>query len=280
MESRNLKIKRRSTDWITTVSLLIVIFFDFDKDGDLDLYVINNQFTNRGDVLSKRKLGKHKIKANINRLFRNEGMNTFVDITNFSGVLNDGFSLAAIILDVNNDGWDDIFVSNDFVTSSTLYVNQKDTIFKENISQYFQHQSFSSMGVDVADFDNNSEEDLISLDMLPRTSIRTKQMFSKANFLFYDLLDHYKEEPQYMRNCLYTAENNRYHEISQLAGVHNTDWSWSPLFVDLDNDGKKDLTITNGFPRDLTDLDFINYRDSYSSIMATQKEYLAKIPLQ
>ena len=253
-------------------------FFDFDKDGDLDLYILNNQFTNRGDVLSKRKLGKHKIKANINRLFRNEGENTFVDVTETAGVLNDGFSLSAIILDVNNDGWDDIFVSNDFVTSSALYVNQKNGTFKENISQFFQHQSFSSMGVDVADFDNNLEEDLISLDMLPRTSIRTKQMFSKANFLFYDLLDHYKEEPQYMRNCLYTAENNRYHEISQLVGIHNTDWSWSPLFVDLDNDGKKDLTITNGFPRDLTDLDFINYRDSYSSIMATQKEYLAKIP--
>ena len=252
-------------------------FFDYDRDGDLDVYVINNHFTNRGDVLSKRKLRKNLIEQNINRLFRND-VGIFTDVTEEAGVLNDGFSLSAVVLDANQDGWQDLFVSNDFVTSSALYINQQDGTFEEAIDQYFQHQSFSSMGVDVVDVDNNLEEDVMTLDMLPQSPQRIKQMLSKSNFLFYDLLDHYKESPQYMRNCFYTAENGRYHEISQFSGIHATDWSWSPIFADFDNDGHKDLSITNGFPRDLTDLDFINYRDSYASIMDTQKDYLDKIP--
>lgn len=253
-------------------------FFDYDRDGFLDVYVINNQFTNRGDILSKRKQGKNILPENINRLFKNIDGKTFRDVTDKSGLVNDAFSLSAAILDVNNDGWDDLFISNDFVTSSALYVNQKDGTFREEVEDYFKHQSFSSMGVDVADFDNNGQEDLVTLDMLPLSPKRTKRMFPKTNFLFYDLLDHYNEQPQYMRNCLYINENSQYKEISQLMGVHNTDWSWSPIFADFDNDGFKDLSITNGFPRDLTDLDFINYRDSYKSILATQKEYLNAIP--
>jgi len=253
-------------------------FFDYNNDGLLDVYIINNRFANRGEVLNNRKSAKNLITKNINQLYRNIDGKSFEDVTETAGVLNDGFSLSASILDVNKDGWSDIFVSNDFSSSSVLYVNRKDGTFIEDTGQYIQHQSFSSMGVDVADFDNNGDEDLISLDMLPRTLKRTKQMFSKTNFLFYDLLDHYNEEPQYMRNCLYVASNNNYNEISQLAGVHNTDWSWSPIFADFDNDGRKDLSITNGFPRDLTDLDFINYRNSYSSILATTHDYLDHIP--
>ena len=252
-------------------------FFDYDHDGDLDVYVINNFFNNRGDVLSKRKLSNQKIEENINRLFRNDNGN-FVDVTEIAGLLNDGFSLSAVVMDANNDGWEDLFVSNDFVTSSTLFVNQQNGKFKEDIDRYFQHQSFSSMGVDVVDVDNNLEEDVITLDMLPRTPQRIKQMFSKSNFMLYDLLKLYGESPQYMRNCFYTAENSHFREIGQYMDVHDTDWSWSPVFADFDNDGLKDLSITNGFPRDLTDLDFINYRNSYASITATQKDYLDQIP--
>ena len=253
-------------------------FFDFDQDGDNDIYLINNFFTNRGDVLSKRNTSLNLINDNVNVLFENIDGKSFKDITIPAGVLNDGYSLSANIFDINDDGWLDIFVSNDFATSSSAYINQKDGTFEEDIVSYFKHQSFSSMGVDVADFDNNGSDDLITLDMLPRTLSRTKKMFSRSNFLFYDLLDLYKEKPQYMRNCLYVNDFNDYNEISQLSKVHNTDWSWSPIFADFDNDGKKDLHITNGFPRDLTDLDFINYRDSYESVLATTKDFLDLIP--
>ncbi len=253
-------------------------FFDFDQDGDNDIYLINNFFTNRGDVLSKRNTSSNLINDNINVLFENIDGKSFKDITIPAGVLNDGYSLSANIFDINDDGWLDIFVSNDFATSSSAYINQKDGTFKEDIVSYFKHQSFSSMGIDVADFDNNSSDDVITLDMLPRTLSRTKKMFSKSNFLFYDLLDLYKEKPQYMRNCLYVNDFNDYNEISQLSKVHNTDWSWSPIFADFNNDGKKDLHVTNGFPRDLTDLDFINYRDSYESILATTQDFLDLIP--
>jgi len=253
-------------------------FFDYNKDGLMDMFLINNHFTNRGDVLSKRNFQKNKDRNNLNILYKNVDGSHFVDVTEESGILNDAFSLSANIFDVNDDGWQDIFVSNDFVTSSALYINQQDGTFKEGIDSYFKHQSFSSMGVDVADFNNDGQEDLITLDMLPRTSSRTKQMFSKTNFLFYDLLDMYKEKPQYMRNCLYVNQENTFHEISQLANVSSTDWSWSPLLADFDDDGNKDLYITNGFPRDLTDLDFINYRGSYESILATNQDFLDMIP--
>ncbi|MDG1264194.1 MAG: VCBS repeat-containing protein [Flavobacteriaceae bacterium] len=253
-------------------------FFDYDKDGLMDMFLINNHFTNRGDVLSKRNFQKNKDRNNVNILYKNVEGTHFVDVTEESGVLNDAFSLSANIFDANDDGWLDIFVSNDFVTSSAMYINQKDGTFEEEIDSYFKHQSFSSMGVDVADFNNDGQEDLITLDMLPRTSSRTKQMFPKTNFLFYDLLDMYKEKPQFMRNCLYVNQENSFHEISQLANVSSTDWSWSPLLADFDDDGFKDLYITNGFPRDLTDLDFINYRGSYESILATNQDFLDMIP--
>ncbi len=253
-------------------------FFDYDQDGDNDVYLINNFFTNRGDILSKRNNSKNIIEDNINILYENIDGEFFKNVTEASGVLNDGYSLSANIFDINDDGWLDIFVSNDFASSSSAYINLKNGTFKEDIVSYFKHQSFSSMGVDVADFDNNGTDDLITLDMLPRTLSRTKLMFSKSNFLFYDLLDLYKEKPQYMRNCLYVNDQNDYNEISQLSKVHNTDWSWSPIFADFDNDGKKDLHITNGFPRDLTDMDFINYRQSYQSILATTQDFLDLIP--
>ena len=253
-------------------------FFDYDKDGLMDMFLINNHFTNRGDALSKRSFQEDKNAPNLNRLFKNIDGQHFKDVTQESGLINDAFSLSANVFDINQDGWDDIFVSNDFVTSSTAFINQKDGTFKDDIASYFKHQSFSSMGVDVADFNNDGQDDVITLDMLPQTASRIKQMFPKTNFQFYDLLDLYKEKPQYMRNCLYVNTDGSFNEISQLANVYNTDWSWSPLLADFDDDGYKDLYITNGFPRDLTDLDFINYRGSYESIMATNQDFLDMIP--
>jgi len=253
-------------------------FFDYDKDGLMDMFLINNHFTNRGDALTKRSFQEDKNAPNLNRLFKNVDGQHFKDVTQESGLMNDAFSLSANVFDINQDGWDDIFVSNDFVTSSTAFINQKDGTFKDDIATYFKHQSFSSMGVDVADFNNDGQDDLITLDMLPQSASRVKQMFPKTNFQFYDLLEMYKEKPQYMRNCLYVNTDGSFNEISQLANVYNTDWSWSPLLADFDDDGYKDLYITNGFPRDLTDLDFINYRGSYESILATNQDFLDMIP--
>ena len=254
------------------------VFLDYNNDGLIDLYTLNNHFTNRGDVLSKRQRQSKIFEQNRNRLYQNKG-NSFEDVTQESGIENDGFSLGVVVVDANNDGWQDIFVSNDFVTSSALYINQKDGTFIDSIAKYIPHQSFNSMGVDVADINNDGLLDLITLDMLPESQDRKKMMFSKTNFLFYDLIAHYDEEPQYMRNCLYVRNSKNYfQEIGQLAGVHQTDWSWAPLFGDFDNDGYKDLYISNGFPRDPTDLDYINFRDDYRSILTTPKELLDRIP--
>ena len=241
-------------------------FIDFDKDGDLDLYVVNNEQNQSIPTNYRKKIIDGSAPSN-DKLFRNNGDDTFSDITLAAGISIEGFGLSVTPLDVNNDQWVDIFVTNDYLTNDLLYVNQKDGTFKNEIDNILLHQSKFSMGSDAADFNNDGYSDIISIDMLGETHERKKTTIAKSTFFQSVMNTKWGYQDQHMRNMLFKNNGNDlpFNEIGQYAGVYQTDWSWSPLFADVDYDGNKDLLITNGFPRDITDMDFANYRLSESS---------------
>ncbi|MFD1756656.1 VCBS repeat-containing protein [Rufibacter sediminis] len=235
-------------------------FFDYDKDGDLDLYLLNHTLEETNPNLLRPQLRNGSGK-NTDKLYRNNGNNTFTDVSKAAGILVEGHGLGVAISDINQDGWPDVYVSNDYLSNDILYLNNGNGTFTDKAAAYFKHQSQSAMGNDVADFNNDGLVDIITVDMLPEDNLRSKLMFAGMNY------DRFMSEiyngyvPQYMRNTLQLNNGNAsFSEIGQLAGVHSTDWSWSPLLADFDNDGYKDLHITNGFPKDITNRDFIMYR--------------------
>ncbi|WP_373513692.1 VCBS repeat-containing protein [Persicitalea sp.] len=260
------------------------VFFDYDKDGDLDAYLITTspleRNTNRIDPARKDGLG-----LSPDKLYRNEGNGTFTDVSTEAGIVHDGYGLGLAIMDINEDGYDDVWVSNDFLTNDHLYINQGDGSFLESSAQYFKHTSRFGMGNDAADYNNDGRLDLIQLDMLPRSDEQFKRMAGGGNYVQYDMETRAGYQPQFMRNTLQlnlgiAADGQpRFAEIGQLAEVPRTDWSWAPLFADFDNDGLKDLFVTNGYLRDVTDLDFIKYNQSLNAQNTTLADF-KKIFLQ
>jgi len=244
-------------------------FFDYDLDGDLDLYVLTNQRLENQPTNYRPKMVNGE-SPNNDRLYRNNGNGTFTNVTKQSGVTIEGFGLGLAISDFNMDGWPDIYVSNDYLSNDILYINQRDGTFKNQIAQYIGHQSQFSMGNDAADINNDGMPELITLDMLPETNYRKKTTISNKSYLNYINTEKYKYEYQYVRNMLHVNngldQQIKFSEIGQLSGICQTEWSWSALFADFDNDGKKDLLITNGFPKDVTDKDFSNYRGGVGNI--------------
>ncbi|WP_161888909.1 VCBS repeat-containing protein [Pontibacter russatus] len=235
-------------------------FFDYDKDGDLDLYLLNHTLEEKNPNLLRPQL-KDGSGKNTDKLYRNNGNNSFTDVSKEAGILVEGHGLGVAISDINRDGWPDVYVSNDYLSNDILYLNNKNGTFTDKAAAYFKHQSQSAMGNDVADFNNDGLVDIITVDMLPEDNLRSKLMFAGMNYDRFvgELMNGYT--PQYMRNTLQLNNGNgTFSEMGQLAGVHSTDWSWSPLLADFDNDGYKDLHITNGFPKDITNRDFIMYR--------------------
>ncbi len=241
-------------------------FFDYDRDGDIDVFILTNTTDKIGpNVIRPKKVNGES--PNNDRLYRNDGGH-FTNVSRESGITIEGYGLGIAIRDINKDQWPDIYISNDYLSNDLLYINNQDGTFTDQASNYFQHTSYSAMGNDVVDINNDGLQDIISLDMLPPDNKRRKLMINSINY------DRHRSEmitgysPQYMRNSLQinrgeTPEGHPvFSEIGQLAGIHSTDWSWSVLGIDLDNDSDKDLIITNGYPRDITNLDFVAYKMS------------------
>ena len=244
-------------------------FFDYDKDGDLDVYILINQRLT-GVPTNYRKKMEDGSSPNNDKLYRNNGDNTFTDVSSESGINIEGFGLGLSIADFNNDGWQDLYISNDFLSNDILYINNQDGTFTNNSRKYIGHQSQFSMGNDAADVNNDGLSDIITLDMLPETNHRKKTTIGGSSYQSYINNEEYGYEYQYVRNMLHInndlGNGIGFSEIGQLSGIYQTEWSWSPLFADFDNDGHRDLVVTNGFPRDITDKDFAKYRASVSNL--------------
>jgi hypothetical protein len=252
-------------------------FFDYDNDGDLDLYVLTNS-RQYGIPTSYRTKVNNGTSTNTDRLFRNNGDGTFSDIGLDSGILCEGYGLGLAFFDVNKDGATDIYVGNDYITNDLLYVNDGQGKFTNDIDRYIKHQSKFSMGNDIGDINNDGHLDIITVDMLPETNLRRKTVISGAGYITYVNNQRYGFSPQFIRNMLQLNNGNgTFSEIGQLAGIYQTEWSWSPLFADLDNDGYKDLLITNGFPLDVTDRDFLSFREKVEGL-ASHEDMLKQIP--
>jgi hypothetical protein len=238
-------------------------FFDYDRDGDLDLLLVNHnpaRISILDDAFVKEMTAKKDNESGI-RLLRNDN-NHFVDVTGASGIINTSLSygLAAGIADINGDGWPDIYVSNDYSIPDRLYINNGKGGFTDELQKQIGHTSFYSMGNDVADINNDGKPDIYTLDMLPEDNKRQKLLFGIDNYEAFDLNLRVGFYYQYMRNMLQINNgNNSFSETGQLAGISNTDWSWSPLFADYDNDGWKDLFVSNGYTRDYTNMDFLKF---------------------
>lgn len=242
-------------------------FFDYDKDGDLDMLLLNHNPKSLpvlNEVSTKKLLNKDDPLQGI-RLFEQK-RNTFVDVTVNAGISGSAltYGLGIGISDINNDGWQDFYISNDYTVPDYLYINNKNGTFTDQLGEQMGHTSHFSMGNNIADINNDGLQDIFTLDMLPKDNKRQKLLLSPDNYEKFDLNIRSGFHHQYMRNMLQLNNgDNTFSEIGQLAGISNTDWSWAPLFADFDNDGFKDLFISNGYYRDYTNLDFINYMDSY-----------------
>ncbi|MEI9909253.1 MAG: VCBS repeat-containing protein [Bacteroidota bacterium] len=192
------------------------------------------------------------------------------------------------ICDLNKDGWKDIYVTNDFLPDNILYINNHDGTFTDQVKTYFKHTSANSMGQDVIDINNDGLEDIIELDMDPEDNYRKKMMLMPNSYQTYMNMDHYGYQYQYVRNVIQLNQGPRvlqndsagppiFSDIGFLSGTAETDWSWTPLVTDFDNNGYRDIIITNGFPKDVTDHDFISFRNKAFSV-ASKKEILNQVP--
>ncbi len=240
-------------------------FFDYDMDGDKDVYFVNHpfDFSKSMTVQATTVNGKEVYIQDTNtvyvsdRLFENRS-GKFTDVTKKAGLINHTFGLSASIADFNGDGWPDIYTANDFNKPDYIYINNRNGSFTEKLTAYINHVSFSAMGSDISDFNNDGHEDIFVVDMAVEDPVRQKQLFAvNQNYDKFNLMLKFGLYYQYPRNTLQLNNGNgTYSEIANFAGTAETDWSWAPLFADFDNDGWKDLYVTNGLKRDITDWDY------------------------
>ncbi len=269
-------------------------FFDYDNDGDLDMYLVVNEASNGyNSSVFRQRHDNNSGSPNRGRLYRNDidpvlKHSVFHDVSDAAGMKYDGYGHAATICDINNDGWKDIYVSDDFLSNNILYINNHDGTFSNRVREYFKHTSFNSMGQDVADINNDGLPDIIELDMNPPDNYRKKVMMATSNYITYQNFDNYSYQYQYVRNTLELNEGPRpgendslgapaFSDIGFMSGISQTDWSWTPVLTDFDNDSYRDIIVTNGFPKDVSDHDFTAYRKNAGSL-ASKKELLRQIP--
>ncbi|MDX1905394.1 MAG: VCBS repeat-containing protein [Bacteroidia bacterium] len=242
-------------------------FFDYDKDGDLDCYLLNNSFRPIGGFDLRRNQRSERDSLGGNKLYRNEG-GRFVDVSEQAGIYGSiiGFGLGVTVGDVNRDGWQDIYVSNDFFERDYLYINNQDGTFSESLETAIRELSAASMGADMADLNNDGYPEIFVTDMLPDGDARLKTKTTFENWDKYELNLRTGYYHQFTRNVLQLnrgpAANGKdlmFSEIGRMAGVYSTDWSWGALMADFDQDGYKDIFVANGIYQDLTDQDFLNF---------------------
>ena len=260
----------------------ISTFFDYDRDGDLDLFVsvnfIDTQYPNQ--YRTRPSDGSSPTR---DLLYRNDfdsalGHAVFHDVSVAAGIVWEGYSHSCLVHDFNEDGWPDIYVANDYLTNDILYINNHDGTFTDRVGDIMKHQSYSSMGSDIADINNDGHDDLFTVEMLPADNKRKKVNIGANFYNHYLFTDQYKYQYQYVRNVFQVWQGVNPHtglplfaDIAFLAGVEATDWSWSPLLADLDNDGYRDLLVTNGFPKDIIDHDFGAFRKNSANFVTRQE---------
>jgi len=238
------------------------VFFDYDMDGDLDMFLLNHSVHQNGTFAPRSDfLGTyHPLSGD--RLYRNDGNNKFTDVTKESAINSSAISygLGIGVADIDLDGWPDMYVGNDFHENDYLYINQHNGTFKEDLTNRMMHTSQFSMGVDIEDINNDAYPDIISMDMLPSDPKILKSSLGEDDYNTFYMKIGYGYNYQYTRNNLQlNRRNGMFSEIGLYAGVAASDWSWSPLWMDFDNDGLKDLFISNGIPKRLNDMDYVNY---------------------
>src|SRR5256714_14838479 len=249
-------------------------FFDYDRDGKLDMYLLNNSFRPIGSF-GYRNVRNVRDKVNGQKLFHNDGNGHFTDVSEKAGIYGSemAFGLGVVVSDVNRDGWPDIYVSNDFFERDYLYINNHDGTFTEQLDKQMPYSSYFSMGLDIADINNDGWPDIYTTDMLPEDEYRLR---TTASFETYDAFQtkakdgfHY----QFMRNMLQLNNGNgTFSDVGQLAGVARTDWSWSALIADYDLDGRKDIFVTNGLARDVTSQDYVAFLGNTATMSSATKE--------
>ncbi len=248
-------------------------FFDFDNDGDLDMFLLNHSVKK----ISNLELAKFRAEIDSlagDKLYRNDGGH-FTDVSAKAGLHQNPltFGLGIAVADINNDGWQDVYVTNDYNEPDYLYISNRDGTFTDKTRETLSHLAQFSMGVEIADYNNDGLPDIFNLDMLPEDNRRQKLLQLQENYESFQLMIGQGLQKQYMHNMLQLNNGDgTFSEIAQAVGISNTDWSWCPLLADFDNDGFKDLFITNGYLRDYTNKDFLTYRGDYKLQKAIKRE--------
>jgi hypothetical protein len=239
------------------------VFFDYDKDGDLDVYLLNNSYQAIGSFNKMQNERPKRDPVGGDKLFRNDG-EKFTDVSEEAGIYGSiiGFGLGITIGDVNQDTWPDIFISNDFFERDYLYINNQDGTFTESLESSMRSISAASMGADIADINGDGLLDIFVTDMIPYSQTRLKQVTTFENWDKYQFNKTHGYHYQFSRNMLHINNGDgTFSEMGRLANLEATDWSWGVLIFDMDNDGKRDLFVANGIYQDITDLDYLNFID-------------------
>ncbi|MCF0073255.1 VCBS repeat-containing protein [Dyadobacter sp. CY261] len=270
-------------------------FFDYDNDGDLDLFLIVNEMDDNNFPNKYHKKIVDGSSRRTDRLYRNDwdaklNHPVFTNVSKEAGILIEGYSLGINVTDVNQDGWKDVYITNDYLTNDLLYINNGNGTFTDQAPGSFKHTSHSAMGNDVADLNNDGLVDIVAVDMMPATNRRKKMMTPANSYVTYQNNELFGYQYQVARNTFQlnlgrpdrNTKSPVFSEIGLLSGIAETDWSWTPMVTDFDNDGFRDVIITNGFPRDITDLDFVAYRNEVSSIVAPMMmlDYIPSVRLR
>jgi len=255
-------------------------FFDYDNDGDLDMYLVVNEIPGAVNPSVFRPKITDGSFPSTGRLYRNDWSNglkhpVFTNVTKQAGLTIEGYGHGATVADFNKDGWKDILVTNDFISNDLLYINNHNGTFTDKATSYFKHTSSNGMGQDVIDINNDGLSDIVELDMNPEDNYRKKMMLGASSYQAFQMNDFYKYQYQYVRNTVQINQGPRvnsndsigdpiFSDVGFFSGMSATDWSWTPLVADFDNDSFRDVVITNGFPKDVTDHDFISFRSESS----------------